>query len=98
MVLKELFKGNIAPLKKLVPLYDLDRLSFDELKALGLHQAGIRLLNDTELEGIISKALLKPLEQMTDDELIRIAGVESQDLTALSDDELRKIIQGDENK
>lgn len=98
MVLRELLKGNIAPLQKLVPLYDLDRLSTDELETLSLHQAGIAFMSDKELERLTNKALLKPLKQMTDAELIIIAGVVPQDLTTLSDDELRKIIQGDENE
>lgn len=97
-VLKELLKGNIAPLQKLVPLYDLDRLSTNELEALRLHQAGISFMDDTELERITNKALLKPLKQMTDAQLLRITGVEPQDLTNLTDEELRKMIQGDENE
>ena len=97
-VLKELLKGNIAPLQKLIPLYDLDRLSTDELEALRLHQEGIFFMDGTELERITNKILLKPVKQMTDAELKRIAGVEPQDLTTLSDNELRKIIQGDENE
>lgn len=97
-VLKELLKGNIAPLQKLVPLYDLDRLSTEELETLRLHQEGIAFMSDKELERLTNKALLKPIKQMTDAQLKRIAGIEPQDLTTLSDDELRKLIQDDENE
>ena len=97
-ILKELINGNPAPLHRLKPAYDLDRLSVDELQALGLHHMGISLLDSTELVRITNKAFMKPLNQMTDAELRRIAGGDPLDVTTLSDEELRKIIQSDESE
>lgn len=97
-VLKELLNGNATPLQKLVPAYDLDRLTMDELEALGLHHMGITVLSDTELERITAKAFSKPLTEMSSEELARIAGVKPVDLAKLSDEQLRNIIKEHENK
>lgn len=93
-ILKELLNGNPEPLQKLVPLYDLERSSLDELEAIRFH----RMVDKAESERITNKAFRKPLKQMTEAELFKISDVEPIELKNLSDDELRQIIQGNENK
>lgn len=93
-ILKELLNGNPEPLQKLVPLYDLERSSLDELEAIRFH----RMVDKVESERITNKAFRKSLKQMTEAELFKISDVEPIELKNLSDDELRQIIQGNENK